>query len=106
MPTPISDISSASGASAIEIVGEAVSAASARPSASSSPADTSAPPADATNLSPLGNLLSNVTQSARAQPSVRTDVVARIKSQVSSGTYKPDALAVAASIHRALRAHP
>ena len=106
MPNPISDISIASGASAIDIVGEAVSAASLRPSASTSSSDTSATLTVATNLSPLGNLLSNVTQSARAQQPVRTDVVARIKAQLSAGTYKPDALAVAASVHRALKAHP
>jgi flagellar biosynthesis anti-sigma factor FlgM len=104
MPNSISDINSALGAGAVENVGAVGSASRVGPPTSTPASETSATPTDSTSISSIGNLLSGVTQSARAQQSVRPDVVARIKSQLAAGTYKPDATAVAASVYRAIRA--
>jgi flagellar biosynthesis anti-sigma factor FlgM len=57
---------------------------------------------DATSLSSLGSFIAKVSALAAGQSSIRPEVVASIKAQITAGTYRPDPDKVAARVAAAL----
>jgi len=57
---------------------------------------------DRTSLSGLGQFLGTVTRIASSLSSFRADAVARVKSQIASGSYAPNPSSVAQKILRAI----
>jgi len=58
---------------------------------------------DAPELSDLGALVATVAKRAGTQGSIRSDLVASLRAQISAGTYNPDPDEVAASVAAAMR---
>ena len=58
---------------------------------------------DATDLSKLGNLIATAAKRAGGQSSIRSDLVASLKAQISAGTYNPDPNQVAARVAAAIK---
>jgi flagellar biosynthesis anti-sigma factor FlgM len=63
----------------------------------------SQPATDTTDLSSLGSFIAGAAKAANAQSSIRTGLVASLKAQIASGTYRPDPNEVAARVAAALR---
>lgn len=104
MTNPIRDI----GVLPADLTVESATAASTRavrPDAQTASAERAAQPlSDSTRLTPLGGLLGPARQTAGSIESFRPDVVASVKQQVASGTYRPDPNLVAQRVAAALNA--
>jgi anti-sigma28 factor (negative regulator of flagellin synthesis) len=103
MASTIADITAATAASVAVENASSTAAVAARVQSAQDAAKVEAPPKDAASFSPLSAMLTSATQAASAQQSIRTNLVAMLKSQIADGSHRPDPDAVAARVAAALK---
>lgn len=101
MANPIRDIGVQQSELAVETASAASARAVRRDPQGASVEPTIQPVSDSTSLSPLGGLVGSA-KSISVQ-SFRADLVARLKAQVASGTYRPDPNLVAERVSAAVK---
>jgi flagellar biosynthesis anti-sigma factor FlgM len=105
MSNPILNIAGLAGALGPEAITTSQTAGARNAASGPAAAESTArPQADSTSVSSLGGALGAAAAKASASSNIRTDLVASLRAQITSGMYHPDPSAVAAKVAGALRA--